>query len=230
MSKNWILIRGLARHSQHWGTFSDMFVKAHAGDFVEFLDLCGNGTQNELSSFLKISDYTDDLRLRSKSIAKNEKVNIVAISMGAMVAIDWVNRYPKEVESITTINTSDGGSSKFWQRLQPESYKILAKILFYNQNPYEREKLSLDLITNLLKNKAEVAKQFSGFKVTSRINFFRQIFAASQFRFPKNKPNCEITMICSNGDRLVSSQCTKIFVICGGSAPWFTQLLGMICR
>lgn len=226
MSKNWVLLRGLARHSKHWGPFAELFIKAHQQDNIEFIDLRGNGTEVDKDSFLKIPDYTDDVRLRSKSIARGERVNIIAVSMGAMVAVDWASRFHHEVESITCINTSDGGSSHFWERLRPESYKPLAQILLNNSNQQARERLSLDLITNSLKNKNEIAKIFAPLTVTTRTNFFKQIFAASKFRFPRQKPNCDVTMICADGDRLVNSKCTKNICKHWGISPVIHESAG----
>lgn len=205
---NWVLMRGLARHSAHWGPFRDLLVKRFPQDRFEFMDVRGNGTLNGQKSYLRISQSVDDLRLRCPFTAKGEKINLVAISMGGMMAVDWARRYPEEVQSVVCINTSDQGTSHFWDRLRPSSLKLLFKILLHNTDPVKREELSLDLITNLVKDKKKIAQEFSTLAVTSRENFFRQLFAASQFRFPKEKPPVPVLLLCSQGDRMVSSSCT----------------------
>jgi pimeloyl-ACP methyl ester carboxylesterase len=63
----------------------------------------------------------------SSQRAFEDKVDIISLSMGGLIALKWVEMYPIEVGSTVCINTSKSGFSPFFQRLLPKNYlKILS--------------------------------------------------------------------------------------------------------
>ena len=71
-SQRWMFLRGLGRHSLHWGSFPDRFQQAIPAAEIELLDLAGNGTEAARSSHLSIRAYAQDLRQRSRFVAEGK--------------------------------------------------------------------------------------------------------------------------------------------------------------
>ena len=106
-SRRWMFLRGLGRHSLHWGSFPAQFQQAFPAAEIELLDLAGNGTEAARGSYLKIGAYAQDLRQRSRFVTEGKiPFSILAISMGAMVASAWAEQHPGEIARMVLINTS----------------------------------------------------------------------------------------------------------------------------
>lgn len=209
MNRKWIFIRGLARHSGHWGPFLTQFKKYFPKDEVELLDLRGNGTLSHSPSCLSILENVRDLRSRSQFVKTDQPVYLMTISLGSMIGAEWASRYPQEIAGLVTINTSDRRTSYFWERLRPNNYKVIFQLLTKGKNNPALEKDILKLTTNELSQNEEWAQHFAKTKITSPANFFRQLTAASRYHFPDTKPKTDLLMLCSEGDHLVHPNCTK---------------------
>lgn len=208
-SRKWIFIRGLGRHSAHWGPFLDEFKKNFPHDEIEMMDLRGNGTMAHSSSYLSILENVRDLRSRSKMIQNGESVYLMTISLGSMVGTEWANRYPNEVLGLVTINTSDKGTASILHRMRPSNYLRVLAYFRMQKSPLEMELELLNTTTNHLADKEAWAEKAARFPPTSRLNFARQMAAAGTYEFPKHKPRTEVLLLCSDGDRLVHPECTK---------------------
>lgn len=208
-SRKWIFLRGLGRHSLHWGPFVESFKNTFPQDEIELLDLRGNGRLSHSPSCLTIADNVRDLRSRSKILQKGDKVFLMTISLGSMIAADWATKYPDEIAGFVAVNTSDRGNSSFFERLRPANYLRLLMMLPKLNKSLEIEKQILNLTTNSFADKDKWAESFLKLPATSRLNFARQLVAAGTFEFPIHKPRTEVLLLCSEGDRLVHPQCTK---------------------
>ncbi len=206
MQRHWIFIRGLGRHSLHWGPFIESFQKSFPEDQIEFLDLRGNGTFAQSPSLMTIKDNVRDLRSRSEFLKKHSPVYLMTISLGSMVGVEWAHSFPDEVAGLVTMNTSDRGNSPFFDRMKPFNYLHPAQSL--------AKRIPIPLLDQALEkwmrkaHKAYPLKD-SPYPETSPKNLIRQLVAAGRYEFPKQKPKTEILMLCSDGDLLVSSACTK---------------------
>lgn len=209
-SKNWILLRGLARGVGHWGSFVDRMKKRYPQDHFELLDLPGNGARHKEKSPLQISEYVKDLRAHSEFVKNGETFNILGISLGAMITVEWMREFPHEVKKAYLLCTSSSGVSPFYQRFQVENY-LMAPRLFMSQGDHvEWEKIILGLVTNSHERREEEMfslMEYSKAHPMSMANILRQMVAASQYRFPKEAPG-DVKLIASYGDRLVSPECT----------------------
>lgn len=206
---SWIFIRGLARHSGHWGPFIPVFKKFFPEDEIELIDIRGNGHWAHSPSLTSISQNVRDLRDRSQTIRAEKKPYLLTISLGSMIGVEWAHRYPEELSGVVTINTSDRSHCYFWERMQPANYLSLISLLPYKKNSPLLEKRIIDLITEDFPGKDEWAESFSKMPQTSRINFVKQVFAASQYNFPDKKPKVDLLMLNSLGDKLVHPVCTE---------------------
>ncbi|MNJ94664.1 2-succinyl-6-hydroxy-2,4-cyclohexadiene-1-carboxylate synthase [compost metagenome] len=223
--RNWILLRGLARGRGHWGSFAQKMAERFSEDRFEFLDLPGNGERNEEESPLAIADYVKDLRARSEFVKNGENFHILALSLGAMIAVEWIKEYPHEVKKAYLACTSSSNFSSFYERFRPVNY-LKAGQMILAKEAAGKEKVILHMIAN---NKERIDAEFLTMETYSRQypvkerNMIRQLFAASQYRFPSQAPG-DIQLIGSFGDRLVSPNCTlniaKKWELKANMHPW----------
>ena len=122
--QTWLLLRGLTRESRHWGDFLGQFQQALPGTQIMALDLPGNGHLNQQRSPLRIQDMVAHCRAQLASQNITLPYNILAMSMGAMVAVAWSDMYPREVTAQVLINTSMRPFSPFYHRLLPANYAL----------------------------------------------------------------------------------------------------------
>ncbi|MDP2902144.1 MAG: alpha/beta hydrolase, partial [Methylovulum sp.] len=127
LGRNWILLRGLARETSHWGDFVPLLQAGFPQSQVTALDLPGTGCCYQASSPCTIKSITDDVRARAFGQGLlQQPVTFLAVSLGAMVAFEWLQRYPDDSCGAILMNTSFAGLSPFYQRLRWQSYcKVL---------------------------------------------------------------------------------------------------------
>ena len=208
--QTWILLRGLTRESRHWGDFLGQFQQALSDTQIIALDLPGNGRLNQQLSPLRIHDMAADCRaqLTSRNIAP--PYNILAMSMGAMVAVAWSDMYPQEVAAQVLINTSMRPFSPFYHRVLPANYALLLQLSLMGAAPEAWERAVLHLTSNrphdgvlplwlALRHENPVA----------RSNTIRQLIAAARFRAPQTKPLVPTLLLACEQDHLVSVKCSQ---------------------
>jgi pimeloyl-ACP methyl ester carboxylesterase len=135
-------------------------------------------------------------------------VHIIGLSMGAMVAIEWMNSYPEECAAGVLINTSLKGISPFYHRLRPANYYRVLYSLF-TKNTYRREKMILAMTSNLYPDTEELLQRWVSYteqNTVSPANAIRQLLAASRYRAPDLQPETPILLLSSKNDKLVNSQ------------------------
>jgi len=209
-SRNWILLRGLARGVGHWGSFADKIQEHFPSDRFEFIDLPGNGTRHREKSPTRIADYVKDLRAQSQFVQKGEPFQILSVSLGAMVTVEWMHEYPHEVQKAYLVCTSSSGVSPFYHRFQLTNYLRAVTLYKAQKNETLWEQTVLEMVANSHERReAEKPALISFTKEypVSAENVLRQMLAASKYKFPQQPPG-EIHLLGSYGDRLVSPQCT----------------------
>ena len=118
----WILLRGLTREARHWGSFKNQFGKRLAPDKATALDLPGNGEFYQQPSPTSVNAMVDFGRGQLLAQGVKPPYSLLAMSLGGMVASDWAQRFPQEVDRLVLINTSvcalpTGRSLACWQRV-----------------------------------------------------------------------------------------------------------------
>ncbi|MDO8778412.1 MAG: alpha/beta hydrolase, partial [Burkholderiaceae bacterium] len=132
---NWILLRGLTRESRHWGDFGAQFQHALPGSQVLALDLPGNGVLSWQRSPLRVQDMVAHCRAELAQRGVNSPYRVLAMSLGAMVAVAWAETYPQELAAMVLINTSLRPFSAFYQRLRPANYAALLRLAALGGTP-----------------------------------------------------------------------------------------------
>lgn len=204
-SEHFVLIRGLLREARHWGEFAGSLQQQFPHATISTPDIPGNGQLHQATSPKTIAGMTEALRLQ---INTSQPLRLTALSMGGMIAIDWMTRYPDEVEAAVLINTSARPLSSFYHRLRWTVYPQILKMIFHSAAQKEADILSLTSNrhphdSKLLESWLQWQKQNPVSTVSAR----NQFLAAVKFSIT-NKPQQPILVVASQADRLVDYHCS----------------------
>lgn len=213
--RTWVLLRGLVREQRHWGNFPDVLQTYFPDDKIILFDFPGNGKRNKEKSATTITGMTNEVRAYVSNRSTGQPVYIIALSMGAMVAVEWMNQHPEECAGAVLISTSLRGLNPFYQRLLPSNYPTILKSLILAEDIHQKENRILHLVSNIIasdssKNELIVnhwidyAKQYP----VSAINGLRQLIAAMRFHVPAQQPDVPILVLRSLADHMVSPECS----------------------
>lgn len=217
----WILLRGLTRESGHWGDFASQFQAALPDSFVVALDLPGNGTLWAQRSPARVADMVEHCRAELAGRQLPQPCHLLAMSLGAMVAVAWADAYPREVAAQVLINTSMRPFSRFYQRLRPANYGALLKLVLLGGTSEQWERTVLRLTSN--RARLDVLAHWQALRQAhpvSRANAMRQVLAASRFHASAQAPSVPTLLLASENDRLVDVRCSRAL-----AAHWHCPLL-----
>lgn len=211
----WVLLRGLIREARHWEDFPDLWRRRIAPEPVWTPDLPGNGTLSHLRSPASVAGMAEELRRRLREQGAPPPYRLVSLSLGAMVTVSWMSRWPDEIASAALINTSVGRFSPPWRRLRPAVYGRLIGDVLLARDPVEREFTILKLTSNLrereeLRHLAARWADYGRERPVGRLNTLRQLWAALRFRAPEAVPaSVPVLVVSGGGDRLVDPRCSQ---------------------
>ncbi len=213
MAERWLLLRGLGRESGHWGAFASQLQLAFGNHRIDTLDLPGSGVLFQQASPDRIAAITDACRQQALTDGKlTQPVNLLAISLGGMVAWDWLQRYPQEISRAVLINTSFASHSRFYQRLRWQAYQALLGIMV-DKDLSHRELAIVRLVSNLPDQQRQIiGRQWAAIQQrhpVSSANLLRQIYAAARYQPDPLRPTQPVLLLNSNGDRLVAPACSQ---------------------
>ncbi len=217
-----VFIRGLLRSQWHWGDFRTKVVEQFPDRQCLFLDIPGNGERFQQKSPCQIRQMTLALVAQLKAVnLAADKVDLVSISMGGMIALDWASYAPEQINSVVLINTSLKTSHLFYLRLQPKSWWLVLTMLFKNKQQKERQ--IYQLTSNFSVAAPYVSQQdkkthqqitiahwlkLAQQQPVKFINGLHQLIAAASFTLTE-KPKVPITLLVSECDQLVAKQCSE---------------------
>jgi len=208
--QKWFFLRGLVREAGHWSGFLERFERAFPGHEAIPLDLPGNGVHFREQSPLTVGGMTEKVRAEFLK-KKGEDNHLFALSLGAMVALEWLHRWPDDIKSAVLVNTSVRGLSPLHRRLRPGNYPRIAKMLFSGQ-PAFLEKSILEMTSNDRTRHAELTDawvKIHDARPVSRANSVRQLLAAARFHPPRERPSLPLLILNGAGDRLVHPSCSQ---------------------
>lgn len=207
----WILLRGLTRERGHWGDFLPRFEAAVAPARVLTLDLPGNGERYREASPCRVE------AMAAHCIATLERRRIpppyrlLAMSLGAMVAIAWAAARPQDVSRCVLISTSVRPFSPFYRRLRPGAYLPMLRMIF-GADARQRERTVLALTSRLHRNDPAVLDAWTALREAHPVsgrNAACQLFAAARYRAPAVKPDAAVLLLAGAGDTLVHPDCSR---------------------
>ena len=207
----WVLLRGLTRESRHWGDFPGLLRSQLSPAQVITLDLPGNGRLNSQVSPTSATAMAAAARAELRQRGLPPPYHVLAMSLGAMVALAWAERYPQELQGCVLINTSLRTFSRWHQRLRPRNYARLLG-LFLARTPQASEQTILELTAHHpALPPATLLAQWAAWRLenpVSRANALRQLWAAARFRAPRDRPQVPLLVLASAADTLVHPCCS----------------------
>ena len=208
----WIFLRGLTRESRHWGCFPEIFRSAIPDAQVHAPDLPGNGSLHRQQSPQCVEAMVESFRSQLAERGVAAPYHLLAMSLGAMVAVAWAARYPEEIRGCVLINTSLRPFSPFHQRLRPGNYPRLLKLALFGGSEHEWERTILSLTSRQAEAPADLLETWVGYRreypVSTR-NALRQLRAAALYRAPHARPQAPTLILTSRLDALVDTACSQ---------------------
>ncbi|MCQ4345965.1 alpha/beta hydrolase [Pseudomonas stutzeri] len=204
----WLLLRGLTRESGHWGDFPALLGARLPGARVLALDLPGNGARHRETSPWRVADMLAACRRQLPAEELGGSLHLLAMSLGAMVALEWAARYPRELAGAVLINASVAGLSPLHRRLRPSSYPQLLGVLA-GGDARAREAAILRLTSAradpaVLEHWVALRRRHP----VSACNTLRQLAAAARFRLPERRPSVPLLVLSGARDALVDPCCS----------------------
>lgn len=206
----WILLRGLTRESGHWGSFLPLFQQAFPDDVLLPLDFPGNGVWHTQASPCTVSAMVRHCRTQLAEQGIQPPYCVLALSLGAMVAVAWAQAHPEEISRQVLINTSLRPFSRFYQRFQPHNIATVGCLLLTAANAQAWEH-AIWRITSCHSDPGVVNDwvRLRQLHPVTPLNALRQLWAASQFTAMGQPTATPTLLLASTHDRLVSVQCSR---------------------
>jgi pimeloyl-ACP methyl ester carboxylesterase len=208
----WLLLRGLTREAGHWGGFSEVLRPRLPDARVVAIDLPGNGQLHALRSPLRVGAMMECCRRQARLLGIEPPFHLLAMSLGAMVAVEWAARHPDEVAAGVLINTSLRPFSPWYRRLRPANYAALLGLALVQRGSRQHEQAVLNLTSKHRRAEAAVLDAWAALREArpvSGINAARQLVAAALYRAPSRVPSVPLLILASAGDSLVDSRCSR---------------------
>ncbi|MBX3022739.1 MAG: alpha/beta hydrolase [Bdellovibrionales bacterium] len=210
-SRTWILLRGLAREKGHWGPFAESFQSAFKNDEVLMIDLPGTGENRHLPSPTNIGGIFEFVRGQAVERAQaSSTFTPVALSLGAMVAMEWMKRRPADLAGAVLINTSSKALSPVYHRLRWQMWCQFLRVVTM-PSPRDRERTIIDMMINSEEMRVKAlpvwAKVATDHPVSYR-NMASQLAAAAFYEGLDQPTNVPVLLLNSLGDRFVDPSCS----------------------
>lgn len=228
---HWVFLRGLGRQSGHWFRFRELLEKQSEFPFngtLHFPDLPGTGARNQEKSPSSIAAITEDLKARTvTSLPQNEIRCLFAISLGGMVALDWLHRHPGDFDYAFIVNSSLKGLSPMFQRMKPAAAADLGKAIYTGMVKKDIPAMENRVFARSCnRENPEGARRWIELQQQYPIkisNFSRQLLAAMRFRAPDPDFPSPVFLV-SRKDRLVDPRCSDaLYRQYGTSGQYFVH-------
>ena len=223
----WLLLRGLSREHRHWDRFPEDLQKALGPDAeIIMIDFPGTGEYINEVSPTTIQEITDFVRVKLPPAKELVERHVLALSMGGMVAMDWLDRFPNEFASAVLVGTSHKFYSPWHQRIDPRSLaRGMAGVLTgdFMKDVRRQERAFLDITCNNPECRKRVEDEWIKIQEHDPVRtstIIRQLFAAAIFEPPLNRPRAPILLIHGQDDRIASVECSKAL-----AKAWGVKLL-----
>ncbi|MDE1008043.1 MAG: alpha/beta hydrolase [Paraburkholderia fungorum] len=223
----WILLRGLTRETRHWGRLPGLLREAAGTERLLLLDLPGNGEFTSLRAPAGVEDMVSFVRIAALQTGAPGPYRVLAMSLGGMVATDWAQRYPGEIERLVLINTSMRPFSRMHERLRPSAWPGLVGVAAHWLDAPRAEGGIHRLTCNNVETLGADLEAWSEIRRSAPVrrgNALRQLWAAARFSAAATKPRCPLLILSSRADKLVNPVCSAKLAAAWGAThrehPW----------
>lgn len=205
------LVRGLIREARHWGTLPDHLLRVFPEARITCLDLPGAGLHFQRRSPLQVEQMVDVMReeFLQNRIA-GETAVLVAISLGGMIAAQWLLNHTEDFHRAVLINTSFGRLSPLPHRLRPGALVDMARAALGATG--DREAAILRLVSNHANARDQALPLWNAIRAERPVSFentLRQLLAAARFRLGDGRPSVPTLLLAATDDRLVNVACSR---------------------
>jgi pimeloyl-ACP methyl ester carboxylesterase len=209
--KTWILLRGLLREQRHWGSFP-LQLQDQLGVNIICPDIAGNGKRYQQTSAAHIATMLEDVRSEVQITQIQQPVTVLGLSMGGMIASEWLASYPEELSAAVLVNTSLGRFSWFYQRLRPNIFPSLLRSYFSgNLSISQKEQTILNITRNQCPDLQAVLQEWiryaQQYPVSGR-SALNQLFASAIYRGPASSGTTPVLLLSSKQDHMVNPVCS----------------------
>jgi len=209
--KHFYLFRGLIREAAHWGDFLDYLQKGYPDAKISTIDIPGAGEYFRTPSPLSIREMVEQMRLSFKAKMQIGEENIlVAISLGGMIAANWMENHQEDFHRCILINTSYNDYSPLYDRLKPSALLYLLKVPTLKGR--EKEAHILKLVSNnsdRFHSTLDLWDKVQKSRPVSLKNTIRQLVAGARFSSHGFKPKIPVLILTATNDRMVSAHCSE---------------------
>ena len=215
VSGTWLLLRGLTRERGHWGDFAVRWAaELPPGSRVLTPDLAGNGMRWQDPSPTSVPGLLASLRADLLAQGFAPPYRVIAMSLGAMVTVEWAHRHPSELLDAVLINTSLKPHSPMWHRLQPRWWPVIVKLLLGGA-PAERWERTILAMTTRHPEPGAPATLLHWLNLreahpVKAINGLRQLWAAARYQAPLCAPPVPVLLLNGAQDQLVHPSCSTV--------------------
>jgi pimeloyl-ACP methyl ester carboxylesterase len=216
----WVLLRGLGREAGHWGDFADRLQAAFPGSPVLTPDLPGCGSEQSQRPPTTVAGLTACVRAAVRRVQPEGPLRLVGMSLGGMMALDWLQQHPEEISQVVLINTSVGGISPPWRRLRLGGAWGLVRAALAS-DVSARERHVFGFTSARLERKDEVVARWTELaraRPVHRATAARHLLAASRFRLGRKNgalllkeaiaAGRPVLVLVSERDGMVASACS----------------------
>lgn len=214
----WILLRGLSREAGHWGPFIDAWRARLPETDVCQPDLPGCGTDCAGRSPWSVPRILEAVRdavgVDQPSSDSQRPMAVFGLSLGGMVALEWVRRYPKEVAGAVLVNASIAGPSPPWRRLRPSALWTMTRgAAAWSEE--QRQTRLYGLVSNRPDRVASVVPSWvtiAALRPVRPLNVVRQLMAAVRYhpRLSAATPSLASALVLTGPrDRMVDPTCSR---------------------
>lgn len=207
----WVLLRGLVREARHWGDFPDRMVAAWPDSRVTCPDLPGNGRRNAERSPATVGAMVEDCRAGLIAEGIEPPWQLLALSLGGMIAAAWATSHPQEIAGMVLINTSMRPFCALHRRLRPQNYPALMRTAIDDDVP-RRETRILGMVSNDPARRSAALAPWIALAREHPVrpaNALRQLTAAAMFNAGRPVPAAPALVLASARDRLVDPACSR---------------------
>lgn len=210
----WLLLRGLVREQRHWLDFPATFaasVRSPDGrpTTTVTLDLPGFGTEHATPVPPTVAGFVDLLRQRWSALGDGDQpAGIFAVSLGGMVALDWLARFPGDFAAGVIVNSSLADLSPPWQRMLPHNWPRVFVAPLLPVRRRERMLLGMTRHRGDLDRDADRYAAIAAATKPRRASAAGQLRAAMRMRCP-TRIDVPALVLTARGDRLVSWRCSE---------------------
>ncbi len=203
---SFVLIRGLGHEARHWGVFVDLLKKQDFCSEVFLCDLPGAGVfykEKGASSVTKMLEHLV-LNYHEKFVTKKPLV-LVGLSLGGMLALEYMAKYPNMFSACVLINSSVGSLTPWYRRMRLSAIPTVLRIAL-TTNISQKQRLILSLVSSRYQNDPLTLAEQIRIAQTQPIrlyNLMRQLFAGARFKAPHLEGIGKTLVLYSEKDALV---------------------------